>query len=125
MKYAHIIDNVVVSIHSSLVGDCDTEIADDIDVNWYFESGEWHPPIPEIPQTITPRQMRLHLWEIGKFADVVNFINSIPDSNQKKAAQIGWEYATMININDPLVDLIIDHLGLNKEEEFLAASLIS
>lgn len=124
MKYACVTDNIITTLRDSPNSECTTEVPDNVGVSWYFANGQWNPPI-EIPQNITPKQMRLHLWHIGRFADVVNFINSITDLDTKKSAQISWEYATMININDPLVDLIIDHLGLNKEEEFLAASLIS
>lgn len=50
-------------------------------------------PIPEpIPTTVSMRQARLALLQIGKLADVATVIDSLPEP-QKSAARIEWEYA--------------------------------
>ncbi len=96
-------------------------------------SGEVIPPEPPppppvvIPQSVTMRQARLALLGIGLLDDVDAAIAAIPDPVQRKAAQIEWEYAAVIERNSPLVTSLAAGLGLTAadiEALFEAASRI-
>lgn len=52
------------------------------------------PPAPPVPQSVTRRQGRLALLEVGKLAEVEALFDSITDPVQKMAAQIEYEADT-------------------------------
>ena len=70
------------------------------------------PTPPQVPQQVTPRQARLALLQIGKLDAVSAALAAIPDPAQRTAAQIEWEYATVIERNSPLVTSLAAGLGL-------------
>ena len=70
------------------------------------------PIVPVVPQSVTMRQARLALLRAGLLDDVDAAIAAIPDPAQRKAAQIEWEYATVIERNSPLVQSLAAGLGL-------------
>ena len=70
------------------------------------------PIVPVVPQSVTMRQARLALLGIGLLDDVDAAIAAIPDPVQRKAAQIEWEYATVIERNSSLVQSLAAGLGL-------------
>ena len=70
------------------------------------------PIVPVVPQSVTMRQARLALLGIGLLDDVDAAIAAIPDPVQRKAAQIEWEYATVIERSSPLVQSLAAGLGL-------------
>lgn len=65
-----------------------------------------------IPASVTARQARLALLQIGKLDAVSAALTAIPDPAQRTAAQIEWEYATVIERNSPLVTSLAAGLGL-------------
>lgn len=65
-----------------------------------------------IPASVTARQARLALLQIGKLDAVSAALTAIPDPAKRKAAQIEWEYATVIERNSPLVTSLAAGLGL-------------
>ena len=67
-----------------------------------------------IPKSITARQARLALIQIGKLADVTAAIASL-QSPMKEQVEIEWEYATDIYRNNGFIDALGAALGLNKE----------
>ena len=67
---------------------------------------------PQVPQQVTPRQARLALLQIGKLDAVSAALAAIPDPAQRTAAQIEWEYATVIERNSPLVQSLAAGLNL-------------
>ena len=67
---------------------------------------------PPVPQSVTMRQARLALLGIGLLDDVGAAIAAIPDPAQRKAAEIEWEYATVIERNSSLVTSLAAGLGL-------------
>ena len=87
---------------------------------WAFEAIPQPEPEPEppppppvvIPQSVTMRQARLALLGVGLLDDVDAAIAAIPDPVQRKAAEIEWEYATVIERNSPLVQSLAAGLGL-------------
>ena len=68
---------------------------------------------PPVPQSVTMRQARLALLGIGLLDDVYAAIAAIPDPVQRKAAEIEWEYATVIERNSSLVTVLSAQLGLD------------
>ena len=70
------------------------------------------PIVPVVPQSVTMRQARLALLGAGLLDDVDAAIAAIPDPAQRKAAQIEWEYATVIERNSPLATSLAAGLGL-------------
>ncbi len=70
------------------------------------------PPEPVVPQSVTMRQARLALLQIGKLDAVSAALAAIPDPAQRTAAQIEWEYAAVIERNSPLVTSLAAGLGL-------------
>ncbi|MEV9527830.1 hypothetical protein AB0W38_04430 [Aliarcobacter butzleri] len=71
--------------------------------------------VPEevfIPTSITQRQCRLMLVQIGKYQEAVAFI----ENSQDDTIKIEWEYASTIERNNPLVSTLGEQLGLTKEQ---------
>jgi len=98
----------------------------EIAVNPPITVGQW-PTKPEevwvytqaelpVPQEITMRQARLELLNVGKLSDVDTALAAIPDEQQRQAAQIEWEYATVIERNAPLVQSLTPALGFTESE---------
>jgi hypothetical protein len=87
----------------------------------------WHRPEPKptpaelaavvVPPPVlalTARQARLWLLSAGlDDAAIRAQIDAIPDSNQRAAALVEWEYSVTIHSNHPLVLLIASGLGLS------------
>lgn len=79
-----------------------------------------------IPKSITARQARLALLQIGKLADVTAAIANL-QSPMKEQVEIEWEYATEIYRNNGFVDTLGSALRLNKvalDDLFIAAKNI-
>lgn len=66
-----------------------------------------------IPKSITARQARLALLQIGKLDDVTAAISNL-ESPIKEQVQIEWEYATDIYRNNGFIDALGSALGLDK-----------
>ncbi|WP_309400567.1 hypothetical protein [Cerasicoccus maritimus] len=66
-----------------------------------------------VPAQVTVRQLRLWLNAEGHDVDAV--INAMPEPG-KSEAQIAWEYATIYERDDPLVDGIGSALGLTSAQ---------
>lgn len=71
--------------------------------------------VPVVPQSVTMRQARLALLAAGKLAAVEAAIASLP-SPQKEAAQIEWEFSSVVDRNRPLVQTLGPALGLSEAE---------
>ncbi len=79
-----------------------------------------------IPKSITARQARLALLQIGKLADVTAAIANL-QSPMKEQVGIEWEYATDIYRNNGFIDALGSALGLDKnalDDLFIAAKSI-
>ncbi len=68
-------------------------------------------PPPEIPRSVTPRQVRLLLLSQG-LLDQVEAIIAASD----KATQITWEFATEFRRDNPLLLALGYNLGLTDEQ---------
>ena len=83
-------------------------------------------PAPIQITSITMRQARLALLAHNKLSDVQTTIDSLP-SPMKEQAQIEWEYAKDIDINNPLIVQLMGSLGFTETtlgDLFVEASLL-
>jgi hypothetical protein len=62
------------------------------------------------------RQARLALLGAGLLDDVDAAIAAIPDPVQRKAAQIEWEYAAVVERNSLLIQQLAPALGMSAEQ---------
>lgn len=84
---------------------------DDCTSEWSFDGIAFHEPLnpgTPVPQSVSMRQARLALLQIGLLSDVENAI-----SQGSQADQITWEYATEVNRSDALVINMSAALGLS------------
>jgi hypothetical protein len=67
--------------------------------------------------TVTPAQIRLALIENGiSLATITNALNAIEDSVEREKATVLWEYANVVERNNPFVNAIGTMLGKTPEE---------
>jgi hypothetical protein len=94
---------------------------------------DWEPEPEPVPQSISPRQMRLWLLSQdagdGKtmFTKAIEHINAPADTIERQSQQITWDYATEIRRSDPLTSAIGALLGLSSaqiDQAFREAALL-
>jgi hypothetical protein len=66
---------------------------------------------PAVPFEVTMRQARLMLARAGLLADINNAIASMGEE-----AQITWEYATHVQRDSPLIEMVREDKGLTIEQ---------
>lgn len=66
---------------------------------------------PVVPQSVTPRQVRLLLLSQGLLDDVEAMI-----AQQDRATQITWEFSEIFERNHPLLNQLAANLGLTSEQ---------
>ena len=69
-------------------------------------------PVP-VPQSVTMRQARLALLQVGLLANVDVAIDALP-SPQKEAARIEWDYSSEVWRSNPFVQQLGVALGLDE-----------
>lgn len=69
----------------------------------------------KVPQSVTMRQARLALHENGLLVQVDTAIESLEEPDRTEA-KIEWEYATSVDRNKSLVEILGPALGLSEEE---------
>jgi hypothetical protein len=81
------------------------------------------PPPPPVT-TVTMRKARLALLNAGLLDDVEAAIAAIPDETQRRAAQIEWEYASVVERDNPIIQQLVSALGMTEQQvdEFFAAA---
>lgn len=77
-----------------------------------WESVEIPPPVVEIPDKLTPRQLRLGLLQ--EKGIVPGVITTMLGDNQ--AALIEWEYSSYIERAHPMVTMLATALGMNEQD---------
>ena len=80
-------------------------------------------PINPVPQSVSMRQARLALLQIGKLQQINSAITSLP-SPQKEEAEIEWQYSNEVQRYNGLVSLLAPALGLSEidiDELFILA----
>lgn len=79
-------------------------------------------PVPVVPSSVTPRQVRLLLLSQGLLSQVESIIAS-----SDEATKITWAYASEFRRDDPLLLALGGQLGLTSEQIdgfFIAASAL-
>ena len=72
---------------------------------------------PKLPDTCSPRQLRIALIQNGISPSVVDAqIDGISDPVQKEIASAEWEYALEIKKEHPLVGMIATSLNLTEQQ---------
>lgn len=70
-----------------------------------------------VNQSLTSRQIRLWLLTKGITGNtVIEAIKLIPDEIAKETALVNWEYSTVFERSNPLIDAVGSILGLTPEE---------
>lgn len=123
MKYAIIENEVVANI---VLADPEyaqeqgwIAVPENVGIGWGYVNGKFiepPPPVVPVPQEITMRQARLELLNVGKLDDVDAALASIPDEQQRRAAQIEWEYSAVVDRDAPLVKSLTPALGFTEAE---------
>lgn len=88
--------------------------------NWVIRTVDPATLPPPVPQSVTPRQVRLLLLQQDLLASVENII-----AQQDHATRITWEYATEFLRDDPLLNQIANDLQLTSQQVddfFIAAA---
>lgn len=85
-------------------------------------------PEPEVPATISARQIRLWLISAGvSLAQIETMINNIEDPQQREYTRVEWEYAPYIERNHPMVAVFAAELGLTEaqvDDGFITAATL-
>lgn len=73
------------------------------------QDGSFAVPVvaPPVPHTVTPRQIRLALIEVGLDDQVDALLGS-----QSKEVRVAWEYATQVDRDNPLIAMAQQLLGM-------------
>lgn len=98
----------VASLYAALVADPNTL--------------EYVAPPPVVPQSVTPRQVRLVLLSQGLLASVEAMI-----AQQDEATRIAWQYASEFRRDDPLLLSLATSLNLTEQQLddfFIAANTL-
>ena len=66
--------------------------------------------------SVTMRQARLALSEIGKLSLIDEAIKLIPEPADKTQISIEWEYAQTVDRTSPWINTMINVIGMNDEE---------
>ena len=82
------------------------------------------PPPPIIISSVTMRQARLALLAAGLLDDVEAAIAGISDVNQRKAAEIEWEYAQEVRRDHQWVQDLASGMGLDLDTLFQQAAAL-
>ena len=81
-------------------------------IGWKYENGELIEPeiIIEVPQTITPRQLRLQLLTIGLLDEVEALCNA------NREMQIWFEYSLDFQRSHEMIEAMAVQLGLTQDD---------
>ena len=69
-----------------------------------------------VPQQVTMRQARLVLLQAGILNDIKTAIAEIEDPIQRQAAEIEWEYATVVDRSSQFVQNLAAGLNLSETD---------
>lgn len=73
-----------------------------------------------VPKSITMRQAKLALLSKG----LLSLVEGAIDSMESEAVNIEWEYATVIEYDNSLVNSLVSQLGINKDDFFIYANTL-
>jgi hypothetical protein len=114
-------DRIVATATDEYTGpDAFIDAPDDFDIERLSEyrvvDGQVVLPPPPPVTTVTMRQARLALLGAGLLDDVDAAIAAIPDETQRRAAQIEWEYAAVVERNNVLIQQLAPAFGMTEQQ---------
>lgn len=77
-------------------------------------SGKWGAEPRDIPQSCTRRQGQLALIELGKYTEVLAYLEAIPDPKDKMIAEVEWQ-AAVWEVTNPFLKSLWAALGGTQE----------
>lgn len=89
------------------------------DGNWSLlpDSTDDLPELPDVPSSVTARQIRLWLVRHGvSLAQVDAAIDAIPDAQQREECRVEWDYAPYVERTHPMLLPLASALGLTSEQ---------
>ncbi|MCX6076011.1 MAG: hypothetical protein NTW78_03900 [Campylobacterales bacterium] len=76
----------------------------------------------QVPKTITMAQCREQLICIGLDDEVEAILNAIPDLVKQKIYRNGWEYETIVKIDNPMLLELAPLLSIDLDNFFIEAN---
>lgn len=73
-------------------------------------------PTALVPELVTARQLRLAILMSGMSLQTVADAIATLESPHREIAEVEWEYATTVERNNPLVDMVAAANGLSSEQ---------
>lgn len=70
----------------------------------------------KVPQSVTMRQARLALLSAGLLGNVDAAVAAIPDASIRRAAEIEWEYAQIVDYSSQFTQQLSGSLGLTEAQ---------
>jgi hypothetical protein len=85
-------------------------------------------PQPEVPASVSARQIRLWLISNGvSLSQIETLIDNIPDQQQRDYTRVEWEYAPYVERTHPMLMTFASALGLTEQQvdaAFIAAATL-
>jgi hypothetical protein len=121
MRFAIISDGVVVNVVEAWPEQADAAwvASDKANIGWLFDGEEFRepPPLPApVPASVTRRQAREALLNVGLLDDVEMIIGSIEDATERKRAEIYWLDSVAFERANPMLAQIASAVGLTEAE---------
>ena len=126
--YPYIEQRPEIPENSVLVGPTYTIDHENKRVVGSFSVEQITPRVPNVPRSISARQIRMWLVKNGySLAEIESKIDAIEDPLQRDLVRVEWEYAPYIERNHPMIGPISTSLEMTSEEvdrAFIEGSLI-
>lgn len=120
MRFAIINNGVVVNVVEAWPEQADAAwvASDTANIGWLWDGVDFAEPAPivTVPSSVTRRQAREALLDIGLLDDVEMMINEMPDATERKRAEIYWLDSAVFERGHPLIVQIGSALGLTEAE---------
>lgn len=116
----HLPEGYVIIKHESLVS-IDGKTAH-YDQKPVLEDGVWvlkliYTDIPVyVPQSISPKQIRRALLDLGKLNEVEDLINNLEDLELRSKLEIDWKFSTEFLRNNEFIVTLAPLIGLEEED---------
>ena len=85
--------------------------------NHRWEDGQWVEFVPPVPQSVTPRQIRLALIDRGIMpSQITQMLNAIEDETIREKSLAEWEFASSVKRTHPLIAQLATTLEFGDED---------
>jgi hypothetical protein len=98
-----------ITVHSSI----ELSIADLSSIQELIDNSQ---PLPSVPPSVSPRQMRIALITSGvSLQDIEDTLDSLPEPH-RSIAKVTWEYSVEFQRNNPILISLAPMLGLTEQQ---------